>query len=145
MSIGSYIVTQLEPTRMRIKCARRFSDKKQVCRSSLSAWIIFAPKLTTTLTVTEKTIPVLAHVAFLRRTLTNPLKHGDAIAEHDCGVQILADVFDAGSAQPQSPPIARFGRSTVLSLDHRSRRAASCCPKNESFFPVCCTMLTSAI
>ena len=35
---------------------------------------------------------VLSHVAFLRRVLTNPLEHGDAIVQHDSDVQILASV-----------------------------------------------------
>ena len=59
---------------------------------SPSAWAGFVPKLTTTLTVTETIIPVLTHVAFLRRMFTNPLEYGDAILQHDSGVQILADV-----------------------------------------------------
>ena len=58
-----------------------------------SAWAGFLPKLTTTLTVSEtKNNPVLSHVAFLRRKLTNPLEYGDAIVQPDPGVQILADV-----------------------------------------------------
>ena len=36
--------------------------------------------------------------------------------QHDPGAQILADVFDARSAEPQYPPNAWLRRSTVLSL-----------------------------
>ena len=57
----------------------------------------------TTLTVTEK-IPVIAHGAFLRRMLIDRLEHGDANVQHDPGAQIFADVFDACSAEPESPP-----------------------------------------
>ena len=69
-----------------------------------------------TLTVAEAKNPVSAHVAILRHTLTNLLEHGDAIVPHDSGVQILADVFAAHSAETQSPPNAWLGRSAVLSL-----------------------------
>ena len=81
-----------------------------------SAWASFAPKLTTTLTVTETKTPVLAHVVFLRRVLTNPSEHGDSIVQRDCGVHFLADVFNACSAEPQSPPNSWMERSTLLSL-----------------------------
>ena len=99
---------------------------------SPSAWAGFAPKLTTTLAVTETKIPVLVHVTFLRCTLANPLEYADAIVQHDSGVQILADVFDGCSAEPQSLN-AWLGRSTVL--DHRNRRVASCCPLKRKVFP----------
>ena len=75
-----------------------------------------APKLTTTLTVPETSVPVSVHVAFLRRMLTNPLEHGDVSVQQDSSVEILEVLFDACSAEPQSPPNAWLGRSTVLSL-----------------------------
>ena len=44
-------------------------------------------------TVTETKILGVTHVAFNCHLLTNPLDHGDAIGQHDSGVQILADVY----------------------------------------------------
>ena len=58
-----------------------------------SAWASFVPKLTTMFTVTETKILGVTHVAFISHLLTNPLEHGDAIVQHDSGLQILADVY----------------------------------------------------
>ena len=78
---------------------------------SPSAWADFVPKLTSTLTVTEnKKILSQLMLHFFAILLTNPLEHGDAIVQHDSGVQILSDVFDACSAEPQSPPNRRMVR-----------------------------------
>ena len=118
---------------------------KSTCNPS--AWAGFAAKLTATLTVTETKISVLAHGAFLRHMLTNPLEHGDATIQHDTGVQILADVFVACSAEPQSHPNGWLGRSTGLSLGtwpSISTNIELLSMKAKSL-PSCCTMLTSAI
>ena len=50
---------------------------------SPSAWANFAPKLTTMLTGYRSKNPVIAHIAFLRRVVTNHLEHGGAIVQHD--------------------------------------------------------------
>ena len=83
---------------------------------SPSAWANFAPKLTTAITVTGTKNPVIAHVAFLRRVVIDPLERGEATKQHDHGVHILADVLVTCSAQPQSPLTAWLGRSIVFSL-----------------------------
>ena len=103
------------------------------------AWTDSAPKLTSTLIDTKTKNPVNAHVTFLRHGLTNPLEHGD--------VQLLADVFDTCSAEPQSPVKAWLGRSVVFSLGTWSskptdREMLSIKAKSLS---ICCTVLTSVI
>ena len=75
------------------------------------------------------------------------LEHGDANVQHDPGAQILACVFHACSAEPQSHPNARIRRSTVLSLGTWPLKSTN----SELLFlkakglPSCCTILTSAI
>ena len=51
---------------------------------SPSAWASFVPKLTKMFTVAETNVP--------RRVLANALEYGDAIVQHDSGVQTLARV-----------------------------------------------------
>ena len=60
----------------------------------LLSWPTFVPKLTSTLTGNEnKKILGMTHVVpFLRHLLTHPLERGEAIGQHDFGVQILTDV-----------------------------------------------------
>ena len=96
-----------------------------------SAWAGFAPKLTTAPGLT--TTLAVAHVAFLRRTLTNLMDHGDAIEQHVSSVQILADVFDACSNRPLS-------WNLIVEIG-----TAFFCPSKAKSVPSCCTMLTSAI
>ena len=97
---------------------RREKDKEcPMCNSTLHLppWAGFVPKLTTTLTVTETKIPVLAHVAFLCRTLTNPLEHGDANTTQ--ARNSLRITKTHAQLSPNLPPMhAWLGRPTVPPL-----------------------------
>ena len=119
---------------------------KSLCNltHSSSAWANFAPKLTGTSTATEAKNPVTAHVAVLRRVVTDPLEHGDATGQHDHGVQILADV---SRAQLSLNRLSTRGWgdqvSSLLEPGHQNRRTASCHSSRRKGLSICCTMLTS--
>ena len=94
---------------------------------SSSAWACFVPKLTSTLTVTEKILGI-THVASLCHLLTT-LEHGDAIGQPDHVVQILADVFVTCPTEPQSLP-------SPVEPGHQNQRIARCCPTMRKVFPL---------
>ena len=119
MTNATLFCGNLEPTRMRWKDDQVHTTTqrqwKQLCRSvtmsSLSAvqhvdTHIHTHSRRQSLSLKQKN-PVKARVAFILHVLTNALDHG---------VQILADVFNACSDEPQSPLNVWSGRSLVFSL-----------------------------
>ena len=136
--------TRLEPTRMRWKsaqvCTTVLRQGKQMCRSVTvpspceiqhfpSAWAGFAPKLTTTLTVTE--IKSLSWHTLRSFVGCSPIPWNMATPSYNTTLacKFLRMSSSHGRGDQLNCPL-----SWNLTIEHR--RILSCCPSRRKVFPV---------